>query len=1066
MRVRALLLLHDTDAPACLAACLESLKKSGVPANILDFRSAVAAPPPAEKAACARVADLGYARALNAACRAAEEDYILLVRADTVPEGDWLPPLLDLFARNPEAGACGGRLVSPVGRVLSEGRGFVNGRGFNEPGLNRNAFLPEPPLSAASPAPVEVDGLSVAFALIRRSALEAPNGVAGFDERLRSPQLLMDDLCCALRAAGRGVWIVPAATAVCHVPHAFPGMFSAHPRHAELLRREENHFHALLRAEAPVWQAKWGWHPFYPDPGEIRRRHGETLLGRKLGPGMLCPIREFPCPVDLCMVTWNSAAVLEACLKSLAGTEYPAHLLTLHLVDNGSTDGTPERAEALAAGLPFGLRLIRLPVNTGAAAAMNIALSQGDAPIAAKLDDDIKAPPEWLARLIRHFQDRPYAGVVGAKILDDTPEAHIQCGPMLQPPLYSDNEGEPDQGQHDYISRCLHVRGCCCLYRRDALKRCGPLDIRFSPTQFDDLDHHLLFAAEGYEIIYDGTVAIRHKRNTGSYVTLSSGGNIAGNGTKLNYKWGPDAIANMELALSLSAEGRILGGKTKIRSVPASAPAPESIPASAQAALAENRRAMPPAAESYPGIVRFHLAGKHLKAALQSADAGLALNPANTELLALFARIAGAMGQRELSARVLGRAHSLGYKDSGQEGPLVPLPEPAPGRIEPAPAGPLAGLHILFAAAPGMPEDVSLVLMPGLAARAAEQGAAVALWSEHTGDRLAGLIGPAGREYDVAHIFGLHEAHACLDLCKAAPAKRLVLSPLLHDRGRAHWAGEALPRLFLENLSKPDLEPMLALLASGEPIFGLPRAMAAPDPYSGFPELCRAALKYADVVTVGSQAERALIERLARPGALADLRPAVFLPGRGGKEGERAADSPARMMTIGPIHPADNLPALLLAARMAGMPALVVGPPTNPQYYDLCVSIAPQGSAFVDHLEPADLARELARSAVYARPSLVQEYPDYAPAAALLGVPVLTAPGLMAEEALGGQAVSAPPLDIKALALALRKAAAQKRVEPAVRALRNAARAAGPAAVSARLVDIYSRLAGGTGKNA
>ena len=51
--MRALLLLHDTDAPGCLAACRKSLEKAGIPTDTLDFRSGGANP----------------ARALNAAVR-------------------------------------------------------------------------------------------------------------------------------------------------------------------------------------------------------------------------------------------------------------------------------------------------------------------------------------------------------------------------------------------------------------------------------------------------------------------------------------------------------------------------------------------------------------------------------------------------------------------------------------------------------------------------------------------------------------------------------------------------------------------------------------------------------------------------------------------------------------------------------------------------------------------------------------------------------------------------------------------------------------------------------------
>src|SRR5262249_21151127 len=107
-------------------------------------------------------------------------------------------------------------------------------------------------------------------------------------------------------------------------------------------------------------------------------------------------------------------------------------------------------------------------------------------------------------------------------------------------------------------ARAIHVRGCCNLYRRDVFARCGLFDLRYSPSQFDDPDHHLAVAAAGFEILYDGRVGVVHKLNNRldrSYAALS---NQQGNAAKMYGKWGPDVFEVLERSLDLSREGRYL----------------------------------------------------------------------------------------------------------------------------------------------------------------------------------------------------------------------------------------------------------------------------------------------------------------------------------------------------------------------------------------------------------------------------------------------------------------------------------------------------------------------------
>jgi hypothetical protein len=103
-------------------------------------------------------------------------------------------------------------------------------------------------------------------------------------------------------------------------------------------------------------------------------------------------------------------------------------------------------------------------------------------------------------------------------------------------------------------------------------------DLRYSPSQFDDPDHHLAVAAAGYEILYDGRVGVVHKLNNGlarSYAALS---NQQGNAAKMYGKWGSDVFEVLEKSLDLSREGRYLPDDGDTSSAFLDAPEPGSFP--------------------------------------------------------------------------------------------------------------------------------------------------------------------------------------------------------------------------------------------------------------------------------------------------------------------------------------------------------------------------------------------------------------------------------------------------------------------------------------------------------
>ena len=260
--------------------------------------------------------------------------------------------------------------------------------------------------------------------------------------------------------------------------------------------------------------------------------------------------------------SWNKAALTRQTLESLARTEYgEARILAL---DNGSTDGTGEVMEACAGLFPPGaMRVIRLPVNVGAPAARNWLLSQPEvqeAQFAVFLDDDVLLPPRWLGRLLGEALAHPEAGAAGCRIVSATPPPCLQSADyqLFAPTgqarsirelpehvnVFDNCAGALDVGLFAYARPATHVSGCCHALRVDVLRELGGFDIRFSPTQFDDLDRDLRSAEAGRPARYAGDVAIAHVQH--SSLAKAKGpaamGQVFGNKIKLEGKHGREDV--------------------------------------------------------------------------------------------------------------------------------------------------------------------------------------------------------------------------------------------------------------------------------------------------------------------------------------------------------------------------------------------------------------------------------------------------------------------------------------------------------------------------------------------
>jgi len=229
--------------------------------------------------------------------------------------------------------------------------------------------------------------------------------------------------------------------------------------------------------------------------------------------------------VVICLYTWNKADDLERTLFSLAKTDIgPAKI---RILLNGCTDHSDKVAETARALFPDNdFDIITLPTNIGAPAARNWLGALPEvraAEFVAYIDDDLELPTDWLAHFLTVMDHNPNTAAVGAKVVFGSEPRMIQylyrAFSVARPEIIKLTDpyqiGQFDAGHYDFVRKTDSVMGCCHLLRTAHMPDGPNFDIRFSPSQIDDVAHDIKLRLNGHDIMYCGLVKCIHHQNTG-----------------------------------------------------------------------------------------------------------------------------------------------------------------------------------------------------------------------------------------------------------------------------------------------------------------------------------------------------------------------------------------------------------------------------------------------------------------------------------------------------------------------------------------------------------------------
>jgi glycosyltransferase involved in cell wall biosynthesis len=114
--------------------------------------------------------------------------------------------------------------------------------------------------------------------------------------------------------------------------------------------------------------------------------------------------------VSVVVPVYNGEETIAECLDSLLALRYPAGLVDLLVVDNGSRDGTAAVLER------YDRRIARLSESTrGPAAARNAGLRAAGGEVVAFTDADCRVDPDWLTAIVAPLADQG-VGIAGGTI--------------------------------------------------------------------------------------------------------------------------------------------------------------------------------------------------------------------------------------------------------------------------------------------------------------------------------------------------------------------------------------------------------------------------------------------------------------------------------------------------------------------------------------------------------------------------------------------------------------------------------------------------------------------------